>query len=263
VTVAPILQVFLLAGCAERIAVPPDTAPATSAAAWAQLIGRAVDDNGLVDYALIERERAVLESWLAWAAVNGPLSEAWQEAAENKRLAFMINAHNAAVVLGVITKHPTHSVLEIESGLSRRPGAGFFQGLEFRVDEAWRTLDVLENELAVIRYQEPRAHFAMTLAARGGPVLRHWAYEGVDKALREATQRFVQSDRGLRPTADGWAASEQIFRYEKDILEWGNATTLCGWLVGFTDGDAQEWMVEHAEDCPLERFPMDWSLDAQ
>lgn len=256
---------LLLAGCAERIAVPPGTPSATTSKPWENLLTDAVDERGLVDYALIERERDVLDSWLAWATWNGPLADAWQEVAENKRLAFMINAHNAAVVLAVLTKQPKESVQEIQVGIWRRPGAAFAHGLEFRIDSAWRTLDKLENELTIIRYQEPRGHFVMALAARGGPVPRFLQDSGVDKALTERTREFVQSDRALRPTADGWAASDLFFRYERDILEWGRAGTLCEWLVGYTEeeGDAQRWMIEHARDCPLERFAMDWSLDRQ
>jgi hypothetical protein len=261
---ASVLPALLLAGCAERIAVPRDTPPAMSSKAWESLIADAVDEDGLVDYALIERQRDVLDSWLAWASTNGPLADEWQEVSENKRLAFMINAQNAAVVLAVITKQPKESVQEIQVGIWRRPGAAFAHGLEFRIDSAWRTLDKLRNELTIIRYQEPRGHFAMTLAARGGPVLRFLPDSGVDKALGDATRAFVQSDRALRPTADGWAASELFFRAEKDLLEWGNAGTLCEWLVGYTDeGEAHQWMVEHARDCPLQSFPMDWSLDRQ
>ena len=261
---ASVLPALLLAGCAERIAVPPDTPPATSSKAWESLLSDAVDEDGLVDYALIERRRDVLDSWLAWASSNGPLADDWQEVSENKRLAFMINAQNAAVVLAVIAKHPKESVQEIQVGIWRRPGAAFAHGLEFRIDSAWRTLDKLRNELTIIRYQEPRGHFAMTLAARGGPVLRFIPDSGVDRALNDATRAFVQSDRALRATADGWAASELFFRAQKDLLEWGNAGTLCEWLVGYTDeGEAHQWMVEHARDCPLESFPMDWSLDRQ
>src|SRR4030095_10225583 len=101
---ASVLPALLLAGCAERIAVPADTAPAMSSKAWEALVSDAVDERGLVDYARIERKRDVLDSWLAGASSNGPLADEWQEVSENKRLAFMINAHNAAVVLAVITK---------------------------------------------------------------------------------------------------------------------------------------------------------------
>ncbi len=259
----PVLHALLLVGCAERVAVPQGTMVATSSKPWEQLLSGAVDERGLVDYARIERERAVLDSWLAWAAVNGPLTEAWQEVAENKRLAFMINAHNAAVVLAVISKRPEESVQELQVGLWRRPGSAFAHGLEFRIDGAWRTLDKLENELAIIRYQEPRGHFAMALAARGGPVPRFWADGGVDKALTAATRAFVRSERALRPTATGWSASELFFDWENDLLEWGDAPTLCAWLVPYAEGAAKEWMGEHAEDCPLERFPTDWTLDRQ
>ena len=261
---ASVLGALLLAGCAERIAVPPGTPPAMTSKAWESLISDAVDERGLVDYALIERERDVLESWLAWASTNGPLADEWQEVSENKRLAFMINAYNASVVYAVIAKQPKESMQEIQVGIWRRPGAAFAHGLEFRIDSAWRTLDKLRNELTIIRYQEPRGHFAMTLAARGGPVLRFLPDSGVDKTLGETTRAFVRSDRALRPTADGWAASDLFFRARKDLLEWGNVGTLCEWFVSYTDeGDAHRWMVDHARDCPLESFPMDWSLDRQ
>jgi hypothetical protein len=258
------LQALLLWGCAERIAVPPGTRPAISSEPWELLLEAAVDERGLVDYGLVERKRDVLESWLAWASMNGPLADTWQEVSENKRLAFMVNAHNAAVVYAVITKQPKESVQELQVGIWRRPGAAFAHGLEFRIDSAWRSLDKLRNELTIIRYQEPRGHFVMALAARGGPVPRFLRETGVDQALAERTREFVQSDRALRPTADGWAASALFFGAEKDILEWGRARTLCEWFIGYIDdGDARRWMIEHARDCPLESFPMDWSLDRQ
>jgi hypothetical protein len=228
---------------------------------WRAVLDDAVRADG-VDYALIESRRDVLEDFLAYAAEHGPVMDEMRESVEDRRIAFMANAYNAAVIYAVLEHRPLGSVQEVGGGLwSLRPGAGFFLGQEFLIDGSWQTLFVLEHQDIVGRYQEPLVHLTLNCASRGCPPLRYWEGRGLTARMKAALRAWLLTDHGMRWVDDGYAVSEIFFWYEDDFLDWSSAETLCEYLADAATGDRRKWLLQHAEDCPLGRLPYDWSLN--
>ena len=69
-------------------------------------------------------------------------------------------------------------------------------------------------------------------------------------------------DGALQKTDTGYAVTELFFWYEDDFTYWSDADNLCQYLCDCTSEDAADWLYEHYEDCPLERIPYDWRLNA-
>lgn len=264
-----LLVLLPVSGCARRVQVerpPPEDDPSE---AWAALLEEAAGPGG-VDYMRIQQDRAVLEDYLAWVGAHGPRTEAWRESKEDMTMAFWINAYNAAVVLGVLDNWPLDSVRDVDIGVFRPPGTGFFNGQKFYIDGEWTSLHNLEHVLLVNRYQEPLVHAALNCASKGCPELRWYKDRALQVQLSRAMRQYLASDVGMAPqgrvhdngSADGWAASQIFHWYADDFTDWSDAATVCEYLATYATGPRRRWLKDHAEDCPLQSIPYDWSLNA-
>ncbi len=261
--VGVLLAGLSLAGCAERLDVGDAPPSARAAARWRQVLAAAVDEDGRVDYARIRRQRAALRRYLRWVAMHGPESDAMRESAEDRRIAFLVNAYNAAVVEGVLRHWPIRSVRDVRIGVfGLVDGASFFWGQQVRVDKEWVTLYHLEKHYIVDRYQEPLVHVALNCASRSCPPLRWWEDDDLQDEMEAAMRRWLAGP-ALRREGAGYAASELFRWYRDDFLDWTDAPTLCAWMADYTEGEAAAWMRAHAEDCRLAWIPWDWTLNAK
>lgn len=260
------LLTLLASACTRRVEVPGPAPTQDPSAAWATLLHEAASPEG-VDYDHIQSQRVVLERYLAWVGEHGEQSDQWKESKEDKRIAHLLNAYNAAVIYGVLAHRPINSVRDVHVGPFRRGGAGFFFGLRFRVDGEWVSLHHLEVERIVNRYQEPLLHAALNCASKGCPPLRFYKEQGLQGQLLAAMRRFLASDRGLMPvggTAEapaGYAASRIFQWYADDFTDWSQADTVCGWMADHATGPKKAWLEAHAQDCPLQWQEWDWSLN--
>lgn len=258
----------LLVACTTRVELPVAAPRLDPSQDWAELLGEAASPAG-VDYDHIAAHRDRLERYLAWVGEHGEISDGWKESKEDQRIAFLVNAYNAAVIQGVLMHRPIDSVRDVRVGPFPPGGAGFFVGLRFKVDGEWQSLHHLESERIVNRYQEPLVHVALHCASESCPPLRWWPERGLQGHLASAMRRFVGSDRGLAPLPGptpqdppaGYAASELFRWYADDFTDWSQADTLCQWLLPYADGAREAWLLAHAEDCPLQFQEWDWSLD--
>ncbi len=251
-------------GCTRRMGIPGDPPPEDPSAAWKDVLDNAVGPRG-VHYDYIEERMDILQDFLAWTAVHGPVMDEMRESGEDARISYMANAYNAAVVYSVLRNPGIESVQDIRSGdfpWSLRPGSGFFLGQEFLIDGSWQTLFMLEQQDIINRYQEPLVHVTLNCASKGCPPLRYWEPKRLTPAMKRAMRRWLLSDHGMRWIGDGYAVNEIFFWNEKEFIDWSKADTLCGYLVDYTAGDRQAWLQEHIEDCPLGVIPYDWSLNA-
>lgn len=250
-----------LAACADAVEIPVDLPRADPTELWLAHLESCLAPTG-VDYDCIDARRPLLHHYLAWVGEHGPEADGWSEGKQKRRVAFMLNAYNAAVIEGVLRHRPLDSVRDVGAGLwSLRPGAGFFLGQKFRVDQDWQTLHVLEHQDIVGRYQDPLVHVGLNCASRSCPPLRAWREDDLHADLRAAMREWLKGD-GLQCDEAGCEVSSIFHWNEDDFLDWSTAETLCAWLEPYTAGSDRAWMKAHAEDCPLEPLPFDWSLNA-
>ena len=158
-----------------------------------QILKEYVDNNGLVDYNSIAKDRRFAEyvESLAGARVG--------EFSRDGQLAFWINAYNAVTIDKVIKKKPKKSVRE-----TFVPGVWtstkFFTTKENIVASKRVSQDDIEHEILRKQFKDPRIHFAIICASMGCPLLPRIAYteENVQARLEEETRKYLNSPRGTR-----------------------------------------------------------------
>jgi hypothetical protein len=184
---------------------------------YAQVLARVVR-GGAVDYAALQRDRKLLDSYRAQlAAVTETALAGWTR---DQQLAFWINAYNAGVLATVIDHYPitrgslvglafpANSIWQI---------AGAFKAARHEVAGRARSLDDIEHRILRPRFREPRVHMALVCAARGCPPLRAEPFvsDRLDAQLDDQTRAYL-SDR-----AHGFSWDSAAKRLEvSSIFKW-------------------------------------------
>jgi ABC-type nickel/cobalt efflux system permease component RcnA len=217
------VRYWLSAASAWLIGASP--AWALTHAAFDELLAQHVQ-QGQVDYPALKAKRPVLEAYLRQLASVDPAALSRKE-----RLAFWINAYNAAALLQVLDARMPGSVKEIK---------GFFDKQTHALGGQMLTLNQVEERGRALG--DWRLQFALTRAAQGSPPLRDEAYdpEWLDAQLAEQTrQHLADTAHGLRHDAQGktlWVS--KIFQWAaKDFVPKGalNAETLLPAIEAYLD----------------------------
>ena len=175
---------------------------------YAELLARFVGADGLVAYADWRRDAAAVRALddyllrLGRADVAAPTGRA-------DRLAFWVNAYNAAVLAGVLHDYPAGC------GCRRRGWVGFdrFRDVRLWAGGTCRSLDRIEH--ATVRpLGEPLTHFALVCGARGCPPLRAYTAAGFGPEVAANARRFLARPDAFR--ADPGARTVRLTR----LLKW-------------------------------------------
>jgi hypothetical protein len=231
-------------------------------------VRRHVDANGRVDYAAAKGDRADLDRYLAALAQASPDSHPERFPTPDDRLAYWINAYNAAVIAAVLPHYPIASVRDVPPprGLFFLPG-GFafftFQGVVLGGREV--SLRELEHDVIRGRFDEPRVHFALNCASRGCPRLPAAAFsaERLDAELAREALFFVREPRNVRADPDARVLKlSQIFEwYEADFVgRPGGPATLAEYIASLLPPDEARALRACAA-CRIEFIPYDWRLN--
>jgi hypothetical protein len=172
---------------------------------WDRLLRETVRD-GKVDYATISRDGR-----LADFVDVVRRSRFTKETTRDQRLAFLINGYNALVI---------SAVLGGGSPATLGGRYAFFTRKRYGIAGESITLLDLERE-RIMKYDEPRIHFALVCASASCPKLRSGAYrpERLDAQLEEDARGFVNdSVRNRFDPASRTASVSKIFKwYEGDF----------------------------------------------
>lgn len=158
---------------------------------------------------------AGLDSWLARLARQGPKSEPSLFPERNDRLAYYVNAYNALVFQGVLSRGPEKESVW-KGGLFS--GYSFFVSMKVRLDgETW-SLKALEDDLIRKGFADPRIHAALNCASIGCPRLPREAFvpEKLEAQLDAAMREFVNRYRVTKPKLDR-SFRVRTFDYDKRI----------------------------------------------
>jgi hypothetical protein len=255
---------------------PPATPPATfSHEDLDRVQARFVDEQGRVDYAGLAREPTDLERYYALVARFGPDADPALFPTRDDRLAYWINAYNAAVLVTVFRYYPIASVTDVPTPFPLSLASdkiGFFYLQRVEVDGDTTSLYALENDLIRPRYEEPRVHFALNCASIGCPRLPRRAFHGADlnERLDEETRRFFAEERNLRIDHDARVVhlSSILDWYEGDFTGWyekrhpGSDATLLDYVALYVE-PARRAELERARGYEIEYVPYDWGLNDQ
>ena len=247
-------------GCAENVHLKTKAPKSNPSYKWRLLVDQIGTEDG-VRFGLLKKRRKRLNQYVAWVGEHGQHRDGWTESKEDKRIAHLINAHNAGVLHNALRLGLPESPDDVQVGLYRWPEAGFYWGSRYKVDGEWTGLRHLALHDTVNRYQDPLLWMGLYDGTKDSPPLRFFTPKDFKKEIRLATRQFINSDRGMSQTETGWAANPIFFRYEDDFLFWSNAENLCDWMSKYASGERLEWLLSRREDCTLEQRVPNRKLD--
>lgn len=226
--------------------------PAFSHDDWTAVLQRFVDDRGLVDYTGLAQDRAVFDRYLAAVRAVSPRSHPGRFPTRDDALAYYLNAYNAQVFQGVLSRGP-----EAESvwrGLI--PGYGFFVGMDIVVGGETTNLKTLEDEWIREGFRDPRVHAALNCASLGCPRLPRAAFEParLDEQLDAAMRGFVGEERNCR--VDAAARTVTLSK----IFDWFRGDFLA---YQREQGDGDPALIGYVNRfrAPGERIPGDYRVE--
>lgn len=203
----------------------PEAQERFSHAEWTAILERFVDEMGRVDYEALARDRAGLDALLARLARQGPKSTPSLFPTRNDRLAYYLDAYNALVFQGVLSRGPEKESVW-KGGLFS--GYSFFVSTKVRLDgESW-SLKALEDDVIRRDFADPRVHAALNCASIGCPRLPREAFlpEKLDAQLDAAMREFVEEERNVAvdPVRRTVTLSRIFDWFEKDFLSFERAS---------------------------------------
>ncbi len=145
--------------------------------AYARVLERFVDHQGMVDYAgLQENSEDLTEYGRQLAAISPDEFRNWPEA---DQIALWINAYNALTLQLIIDHYPIRRRLTralFPVGIRHIPGN--WDGVTFNVMGRELTLNDIEHEILRVDYEYPAIHMSLVCAAMDCPPLRTEPYVG-------------------------------------------------------------------------------------
>ncbi len=212
-TPALLLVMALLAACGSvrpvTVKAPEGDVPSAGQfphAMLTRLLEEAVDSDGLVNYAAVEKQKDLLDLYLGEVARISPLGQPHLFPTMEDQLAYWINAQNAAALKGVL-------VLGRPADLTK---------LGRRLDETTfvfggRKLSLLDV-VGIVRNQfsDPRTFLVMVRGRRGGPPLDREAFEpkNLDERLRADARAFMKNPRFV-----SWTPGSETVKVTRVILD--------------------------------------------
>jgi hypothetical protein len=255
---ALLVSLALVGGCTADVALSPISKDTDKR--WSKALKHIATPAGMRTDRL-EQHRPVLEAYLGWASIHGQHTNSWGESKEDKRLSYLLNVHNAAILHSLLRHGLPDAPDAVKVGLYRWPGAGMAWGSRYRVDNEWTTLAHMASHDTVSRYMEPLLWMGLYDGTQDAPPLRWWSRGKLQPQLKRAARRFINSDRGMAQTSTGWSVNPLFIEHEADFVDWTTASSLCEWLAIYAEDARKAWLIEQAETCTLTTWTPRRDLD--
>jgi hypothetical protein len=250
--IATLLAAFCLwvgASLQPAAAQAPDHAP------FDRLLSRHVvagaDGLNRVNYAgwaASSADRAALDGYIATLERTRvstlPRADQW---------AFWANLYNAVTLDVVLDRYPVRSIRDIRPNLW---DTGPWRAVRVTVEGRRLSLDNIEHDIMRPTFRDPRVHYSVNCASVGCPNLLREAFRGdrLEAQLNAAARAFINSDRGVRITAQGLQLSSI---YQWFAVDFGDETQLRAHLAQFAPAER----AAQIRSLPIARYGYDWALN--
>jgi len=276
-----LLPLLAFAGCTaiKPLTVPERTLVETphtlSHEDFDRVLHRFVNDQGQVEYTALKNDPRDLERYYLLLSTYSPDSHPDLFPTEQSKLAYWLNAYNAAVIKTVLTYYPISGVGDIRPPLllfllPQKSGFFLFQRVTFGGKTT--SLYFLEHWVIRKRFADPRMHFALNCASGGCPRLPRQAFtaEHLDEQLDHEARKFLAEERNFVIDHEGKTVSlSSIFDwYESDFLTWlqrkfpGRKATLLDYVALYVSAEKVE-ELQRAASYDIRFIPYDWRLNDQ
>lgn len=167
-----------------------------SHADWETVLEKFVDEKGLVDYEALAEDRAVFDRYVQATESVSPKSKPGLFPTKNDQLAYYINAYNAQVFKGVLSRGPEDKTVWTPFGT----GASFFSNMDITIGGKKTSLKELEDDVIRAEYKDPRIHAALNCASLGCPRLPREAFvpERLNEQLDREMRQFIAEARNTK-----------------------------------------------------------------
>ena len=198
-----------------------------------------------------------------WEAID------WTALTRPQKFAFFANLYNALTLDVVLNHYPVKSIRDITiapedqgffASLSGAFNRGPWSAKLVNVGGTRLSLDDIEH--AILRPMgDPRVHYAVNCASVGCPDIRPtpWDAATLDADLDDAATDYVNSDRGVRPSAGGGLLVSRI--YEWFAEDFGGALGVGQHLKRYATGETARLLDAEGAEGEIVGYRYDWSLN--
>ncbi|HAL45465.1 MAG: hypothetical protein A2Y12_14405 [Planctomycetes bacterium GWF2_42_9] len=160
-----------------------------------------VDPKGLVNYAKLRRHRAIIGNMLQRLANIEP--EVFITWSRNEKIAFWINTYNVCTLKGIVEEYPispSRFMLLFYPADSVMHIRGLRDETYFMIMGIQYTLDEIESEALLARFEDPRICLAVNYGTISSAPLRAEPYIGkvIDNQLDEQVRNYFSTPNGLQ-----------------------------------------------------------------
>lgn len=248
ISIGSLLLAALLVGAAAK-------APAAGKFSyddWTKVLGKYVNDKGRVNYKALAKDRADLDRFIASIEKTSPRSNPEMFPTKNDKLAYWLNAYNAQVFKGVLSRGPEKESVW-KGGLIS--GYGFFVGMDIVLGGQKLSLKKVEDDFVRGEFKDPRVHAALNCASKGCPRLPQVAFdpEKLDQQLDAGMTEFVGETRNL--TVDDANKTVTLSK----ILDWFSKDFL-GYEAAHGNPDGTQIDYANRYRGPLPKVPRTYKI---
>jgi len=220
--------------------------------AFGNVLKNRVDAGGLVDYEGLKKDKKeykALRSYLDYLGTFNPD----KLKSKKEKIAFWINAYNAAVIAGVVELYPVKSVKDVKD---------FWHRIVLHVGEKEYSVGEIENSV-LRKMEEPRIHWAIVRASKGCAALLQEPYtaDKLDKQLEKQEKDYLVGRKQAYVNKEkGWLMLSSLFYwYGEDFVK---AT---GTKLDYVKKYLSKEDLEYIEDNQIspKYIKYDWSLNNQ
>lgn len=241
-----------------------------------RVLASSVNDRGRVHYTSLKKNAHNLERYYLLLSTYSPDSHPNLFPTEQSKLAYWINAYNAAAIKIVLAYYPITSVKDIKPPfpLFFLPDkSGFFLFQRLILGGKSMSLYSLENKIIRKRFGDPRIHFVLNCASDGCPRLPRRAFTAqyLNEQLNHETRKFLAEERNLRLDHQKKTIFlSSIFKwYRGDFLTWYHyryperKATLLDYVSLYLPPEKVQEIMRYSDSYRLSFVPYDWHLNDQ
>ena len=207
--------------------------------------------NGQVDYAGIQSERAALDQYLDLLQRVDIKSLSTDE-----QFAFYANAYNAWTIKLILTKYPDISSIKSLGIFNTGP----WKKKVVRLKGQTVSLDHIEHEILRPRFKDPRVHFAINCAAKSCPPLSSEPYSGdkLDRQLDDSTRAFINNPDSYRLEGQNLYISRIFKWFAEDFNE-----DPLSFFRKYATGEFKRNLDTNSAKIQIKYLDYDWSLNGK
>jgi hypothetical protein len=217
--------------------------------------------EGQVDYLGLKTNRKALDAYLGSVGTLERKQYEWMP--ENEKIAFWLNAYNAATIKLVMGHYPikkraSWKALAFPSNsIQQIPDVWNRPALEVFGEQV--SLNHIEHEILRKEFKEPRVHFALVCASLGCPVLRNEPYftDQLGLQLNDQVSAFLADPKKFHynPNSDTLYLSPIFKWFKKDFEQVGGIPSFLKLHLSDEVGKSI------SEKTKIEWLDYDWSLN--